>query len=154
MFPSPTDLGSHKPPTLGPNVLAGTLPVSGSDTIYNSSSPPLVDIVLFGLSPRGFKTRLLRRGFHTLIRNVSFPSPTNVGYHNPPPLRAQRPSWQIAQCLALIPFIIAQAHPLSSLGFPFRASPQDFKTHLLGRGFHTSIRNVSFPPPINVGSHK
>ena len=27
------------------------------------------------------------RGFHTLIRNASFPSPTNVGSHNPPPWR-------------------------------------------------------------------
>ena len=32
--------------------------------------------------PHGFKTRLLGRGFHTLIRNVSFPSPTEVGSHN------------------------------------------------------------------------
>ena len=33
---------------------------------------------------------------------------------------------------------------LSSLGFPFRASPQGFKTHLLGKGFHTLINGVSF----------
>ena len=34
----------------------------------------------------GSKTRLLGRGFHTLMRNVSFPSPADVGSHNPPPL--------------------------------------------------------------------
>ena len=42
---------------------------------------------------------------------------------------------------------------LSSMGFPFRTSPQDFKTRLLGRGFHTLIKNVSFSLPINMGSH-
>ena len=73
-----------------------------------------------------FKTCLLGRGFHTLIKNVSFSSPTDVGSHNPlpfgaqrpcwhttscpPPFRAQPPRWHIAQCLALIPFVIAQAH--------------------------------------------
>ena len=33
-----------------------------------------------------FKTCLLGRGFHTLIKNVSFSSPTDMGSHNPPPL--------------------------------------------------------------------
>ena len=28
-----------------------------------------------------------------------------------------------------------------------------FKTHLLGRGFHTFIKNVSFSSPTDVGSH-
>ena len=28
---------------------------------------------------------MLGRGFHTLIKNVSFSSPTDVGSHNPPP---------------------------------------------------------------------
>ena len=32
----------------------------------------------------GSKTCLLRRGFHTLIRNVSFPSPTYVRSNNSP----------------------------------------------------------------------
>ena len=54
-----------------------------------SPSPPIVDIVLFGLSllsfPPDFKTHPLGRGFHTFIRNVSFPSLTDVGSHNPPP---------------------------------------------------------------------
>ena len=46
--------------------------------LYNSPSPPRVDIVLFRASPQDFKMRLLGRGFHTLIKNVSFSSPTDV----------------------------------------------------------------------------
>ena len=47
--------------------------------------------IAYHRQPHSFKTRLLGRGFHTLIRNVSFPSPTDVGSHNPSPLEAQRP---------------------------------------------------------------
>ena len=36
-------------------------------------------------SPQDFKMRLLGEGFHILINGVLFSSPTNVGYHNPPP---------------------------------------------------------------------
>ena len=57
-------------------------PMSGSDTICNSPSPPLADIDHFGLSLKVFKTLLLGRGFHTLIKNVSFSSPTDVESHN------------------------------------------------------------------------
>ena len=95
------------PPPLSPNVLAGTpprvhplrgstsslahRPMSSSDTIT-----PFADIVLFEFSlsdfpSRFFKTRLLGRGFHTLINNASFSSPTDVGSHNPPPFGAQHP---------------------------------------------------------------
>ena len=61
-------------------------PVSGSNTIYNNSSPPLADIVLFRLPISGFSSmfflkRPLGRGFHTLIKNVSFFSPTDVESH-------------------------------------------------------------------------
>ena len=60
-------------------------PVSGSDTICNGPSPPLTDIFLFEFSlsgfPSRFKMRLLGRGFHTLIKGVSFSSPTDVGSH-------------------------------------------------------------------------
>ena len=50
--------------------------VSSSDTICNAPSPPLADIVLFGLSLSSFpsrffkifKTRLIGRGFHTLYK--------------------------------------------------------------------------------------
>ena len=41
---------------------------------------------------------------------------------------------------------------LSSLGFPFRASPQGFKTRLLGEGFHTLINGGLFSSPTNVGT--
>ena len=43
-------------------------------------------LVTYRHQPHGSKTYLLGRCFHTLIRNVSFPSPTDVGSHNPPPL--------------------------------------------------------------------
>ena len=42
----------------------------------------------FGLPLKVYKTHLLGRGFHTLIKNVSFSSPTDVGSHNPPSFRA------------------------------------------------------------------
>ena len=48
-------------------------PVFDSDIICNGSS------LLLSVSLKVFKTRLLGRGFHTLIKNVSFPTPTNVG---------------------------------------------------------------------------
>ena len=49
----------------------------------------------FELPLKVFKTRLLGRGFHTLIKNVLFPSSTDVGSHNPPPFEAQRPRWHL-----------------------------------------------------------
>ena len=70
------DLIIHPPSSLVSS-LAHRL-VSGSDTICNNPSPPLVDIVLFGLSLKVFKMCLLEGGFHTLINNVSFSSPTDV----------------------------------------------------------------------------
>ena len=50
----------------------------------------------------GFKTCLLGRGFHTLIRNISFPSPTNVGSHNPPPPLQIVSELVTEQCEALV----------------------------------------------------
>ena len=101
---SPIDVGSlPNPPPLGPSVLTGTpphvyplrgtasllthCPVFGSDTICDDPGPPLADIILLGLSLAGFplkvfKTRLLRKGFHTLIKDVLFSSPTDVRSHN------------------------------------------------------------------------
>ena len=81
-----------------------------------SLSPPLENIIVrFGplriaVNLTVFKTRLLGRGFHTLIKNVSFSSPTVVESHNPPSLGAQRPRCHTARYLTLIPFVIAQAH--------------------------------------------
>ena len=142
-----------------------------------------------------FKMRLLGRGFHTLIKNVSFSSPTDVGSHNPPRFAAQRSRWHsflspidvgpldpppLGPCvLPRTPpgvhlhsglSLLASTSPgadfdticnspsppladivlfgLSLLGFPTR-----FKTRLLGRDFHTLIKNVLFSSPTDVGSH-
>ena len=61
-------------------------PMCGSDIIYNSLSPPLANIVLFGLSFLCFPSRFSKRlgnDFHTLIKNASFSSPIEVGSHLP-----------------------------------------------------------------------
>ena len=109
-------------------------PGSGSNTICNSQSPPLADIVLCGLSPQGFKTCLIGRGFHTLIRNASFSSPTNMGSHNPPPLGAQHLCWHIARCLDSILVIKPK---LTAIRYcPLWAFPQGFKTRVLRRFPH------------------
>ena len=67
------------------------------------------------------------RGFHILIKGVSFSSTTDVGSHNPPRPSASRycPLWALSFEL-----------PLKVL-----------KTHLLGRGFHTLIKGVPFSSP-------
>ena len=69
---------SQSTPLRGPAFSLAHRPVSRFDMICNSPSlsPSLVDIVLFGLPV--FKTCLLGRGFHTLIKNVSL-SPNRCG---------------------------------------------------------------------------
>ena len=60
---------------------------------------------------------------------------TGTPPHVYPLQRTARRLAHIVRCLALIPFITTQIHHLpilSYFGFPFRASPQDFKTRLLG----------------------
>ena len=201
----------------GASALAGTLSPSrgfktrllgeGFHTLINGglfSSPTNVEHhnpPPFGAQrPRwGFKTRLLGEGFHTLINGGLFSSPTNVEHHNPPPFGAQRPRWHsflppidvepppnppplgpsvltgtppcvyplrgTARRLAHCPVsgsdtICNDPDPpladivllgLSLSGFPFRASPQSFKTRLLGQGFHTLINDVLFSSPTNMG---
>ena len=56
--------------------------------MYDCKGPnsSLADIVLFQLSRKVFKTHLLGRGFHTLIKNASFSSTIDVRSHNSPPL--------------------------------------------------------------------
>ena len=61
--------------------------MTSSDTICNNQNPLLADIVLLTGFSQSFEMRLLRRDFHTLVSNVLFSSPINVGSHNPPPLR-------------------------------------------------------------------
>ena len=139
---------------------------------------------------------MLGKRFHTLKKGVSFSSPTNVGYHNPPPFRAQcprwhsflspidvgpppnpfpsgpsvltgtpprlppfgeqPPRWHIVRYLALISFVTAQSTPLANIvffGLSLLGFPSGFKTCLLGKGFHTLIKGVSFSSPTNVGYH-
>ena len=135
--------------------------VSGSDTICNHPSPSLADIVRFdslriAISLTIFKTRMLGRGFHILIRNVSFPSPIDVGSHNPPPwgpmslLRHRSVTGSDTIGYSPDPPLvdIVRFAPLR-----ITINLTVLKTHLLGRGFHILIRNVSFPSPIDVGSH-
>ena len=71
------DLTIHPP--WGPASLLARRSVSGSNK-YCPLWP-----VMYRHQPYGFKTCLLGRGFHTLIRKASFPSPTDVGSHKPPP---------------------------------------------------------------------
>ena len=158
----------------GPSVLSGPMslmthrPVSGSDTICNGPSPPLADIVLFGLSLSGL--RLLGRGFHTLINNALFSSPTDVESHNLPLFGAQRPRWHsFPSPINLGPPIHALSGPASLMahrpvsGFdticngpsPSLADIVLFGLslsglRLLGRGFHTLIKNASFSSPTDV----
>ena len=81
--------GAGTPPCVHPlRCSASSLayrPMSGSDTICNNPNPPLADIALFGFPFRAFlkvfKTHQLGRGFHILIQNVSFSSPTDVRSH-------------------------------------------------------------------------
>ena len=75
---------AHRPvstPLRGSAFSLAHRPVAGSDTICNSPSISLANIVLFGLSFSDFKTlpHLLGRDFHILIKNASFLSPTDMG---------------------------------------------------------------------------
>ena len=79
---SPTSLLAHR--LVSTPFSASSLahrPMSSFDTICNGPSLPLADIVLFGLPLKVFKMCLLGRGFHTLIKNASFSSQTDVRSH-------------------------------------------------------------------------
>ena len=58
-----------------------------TDNYYNNKIRPTASRYFplwafpFRLPLKVFKTRLLERGFHTLLKNVSFSSPTDVGSH-------------------------------------------------------------------------
>ena len=94
---------------------------------------PLIDIVLFLLSPRSFKTCLVGKCFYFLINNILFSSPTNLRSQN---LKTHSSNqFEISK---------PQNPPLSDS----MTSPA-----LLVRGFITVVRNVSFSFSINVGSH-
>ena len=100
----------------------------------------------------GFKKILLERGFHILITNASFLSPIDVRSHNPPPLELVS---SLAHCLLSNSYTICNRLDSYYSLWPvtYSCQPHDFKTHSLGRGFHTLITNASFLPPTDVGSH-
>ena len=100
---------SRSTPLSGPNVLAGTCsslqsmwdltihpfgspasslahhPMSDSDTIPKPTANKYCPLWAFPfeLLLKVLKTHMLERGFYTLIKNVSFPSPTDVGSYGP-----------------------------------------------------------------------
>ena len=111
-----------------------------------------------------FKTCLLRRGFHTLIKGVLFSSTTNVGSHNPPPFGAKCPCWHTASCPPLQgPASSLTHHPVSGSNIIcndpsppladivlFAPSLSGFPSRLmclLKRDFHTLVKGVFRSPP-------
>ena len=68
-----------------------------------------------------------------------------------------QPMWDITIHPSSGPSVLAGTRSfiqsMCSLGFPFRASPQGFKTRLLGEGFHTLINGGLFSSLTNVGHH-
>ena len=82
----PTSLLIYRPvssPLRGSMSSLAHCPVSSSNNICDSPSPspPPADIILFGLFSRFLKCVCQGEVFKTLIKNVSFSSPTNVGSH-------------------------------------------------------------------------
>ena len=77
----------------------------------NSLSPPPVDIVFFKLFLLGFHSRFLKhllgRGFHTIMKNASFSSSTDVGSYNPLPSGP-------TSFLSLVPFFNRRGTPKST----------------------------------------
>ena len=126
----------------------------------------------FQTSPQDFKTRLLGRGFHTLIKNDSFSlqpmwdhtihpprGPASLLAHHlvSTPFGTQPPLWHIARCLALIPLEQSKptANKYSSLRvFPSGFSFKFFRTYLIERGFHTLTKNIPFSSPTDVRSQR
>ena len=121
----------------------------------NIKNPPLADIVRFGtlritVSLTVFKTHILGKDFHALIRKVSFLSPLNVGSHNPPPLGGPTSSLVHRPVSGSDTICNSPNPPLEDIcplcPVTYHRQPHGFKTHLLGRCFHTLIKNVSFNP--------
>ena len=154
-IPFSTDVAPWRPASLLTHRL-----LSAFDTICNTSSSSLTIYcplwpITYRRKPYSFKTCLLGRSFHTLLRNVSFPSPTDVGSHNPPP-------WGPASSLTHCPLFASNticntSNSSLTIYCPlwpiiYHRKPHSFKMYLLRRGFHTFIRNVLFPSPIEVVS--
>ena len=161
MFHSPLQIMQDLtiPPFEGSTSSLAHRPVSSFDTICNGPSPPLVNIVCFGslrfaVSLMVLK-HLLGRGFHTLIRNALFSSPTEVGSNN-------HPSWWPASSLRHCS--MSSSDTICNDPSPRLVDTVCFGSlcivvsltvlkRLLGRGFHTLIRNVSFPSPNEAESN-
>ena len=126
------------------------------DKTYNNSRPPLTDIVCF--SPLRISVSLtILKCVYTFIRNISFLSSADARPHNLP-VRAQfplQPMWDfIIHSLGDLALLLAHC-PMSSsdtmsnnpsplaLTVTYHCQPHDFKTRLLGKGFHTRINNIS-----------
>ena len=110
-----------------------------SNPCGTSQSTPLGPASSLALTLVPFSNRYETPTKFTLLRD---PASLLVHHIVSTPFGEQPPRWQIAQCLALIPFVTAQVHRyqiLSFMGFPFRDSPQGFKTHTIGSGFHILI---------------
>ena len=113
-FPSPIDVGSHNPPSSGPSILVGPRfslqsmwdltihPPSGPSVLtgFRSSLQSMWDLTIHPLlagpcfslqSMWDLTIHPLRDQASSLVL-VSL-SPIDVGSHNPPPFRAERPRW-------------------------------------------------------------
>ena len=150
LVPFSNQCGTSQSTFLKPNVLASTpprvhlfrgsasslshRPVSTSDIICNNQSPPLEDIVLFGLFLSGFPSRFLKR-----FARERFPHPyeecfvllpNRYGISQSTPIRSP------ASSLALVPFSnqcgTPQSSPLQNpaslvahrlVSTPFRSQP-------------------------------
>ena len=99
LFLSSTDVGFHNSPSSEPAFSPAYHSVSDSDTIC-----PLWLVTYHG-QPHGFKTCLLERGFHSLVSNVLFLSPTDVGSHNLYPIGGS--AYSVS---GSIPFVTTYAH--------------------------------------------
>ena len=100
-------------------------------------------------SSQDFKTGLLERGFHTLIKGVSSFSLTDVESHNPPPFRVQcsaesrsflQSTWDLHQIHSLRGLESLLAHRLMST--PFEAQPH--RWHI--------VRCLALKPFVNSSS--
>ena len=144
------DLTIH--PSWGPASLLAHYPVSASDTICNSPSPLLSNIIRFGpyhFQSHGFKMRLLGRGFHTLIKNVSFPSQPmwDLTIH---------PSWGPASLLAHYPVFASDTicnSPSPLLSNIVRFGPYHFQSHSCKTSCNIAFLNfVTFVQTSQLGN--
>ena len=117
----------------------------------NRPSPPLWAF-MYCCQLHGFKMRLLGKGFHTLIRNALFPSPTDVRSRNPSPPRGLASSLAHRPMSGSDTICNSPNPPLADIVRPLRIAvqPHSFKTRMLGRSFYTLIKNVSIPSPTDV----